>query len=196
MNIYHKPHSNCVGQSLLVCFLRKHFSQANFIAESYTVPAELLDNYVNTQQLIVALENDQHLPDAPKQNCLAVLNNCPAYLKVALHTNRISFDIVIISDEGNFYWEFHENQHRNLSVVRGSNVYNAETKEIITVPRYVQRLVRDVWRFQNFENYTIVWQDWFVANCYDYQPQLQPGLKEFSLPNKFSFSDFYNHSER
>ena len=191
MNIFHSPRANCVGESLFVCFLRKHFPNANYVEESYPIQVEYLENSVSAQSLIAALEQDHYLPNAAKETCLEILtNNCPPNIKIALNPNRISFDVVITLDKETFYWEFHEKQHRNLADPRNKQIYNAENDEVIIVPRYLQRLIRDVWRFQNFRPYTIVWQDWFVANCYTYKPQLQAGVHEFYLPDEFSFSEF------
>lgn len=95
MRIFHKPRANCVGESLFVCFLRKHFPKANYVEESYPIQAEYLENSVNTQLLIAALEQDHYLPVAAKENCLGILTNeCPPNIKVALNPNSISFDIV------------------------------------------------------------------------------------------------------
>lgn len=153
-----------------------------------------MDKFVDKNSLITALVKENYLPFNAKDSCLEILtaNHFPERIKIALNSKDISFDIVITSDEGTFYWEFHEKQHRALSDSRLKRIYNAENNEVISVPRYFQRLVRDVWRFQNFDPYTIVWQDWFIENCYTYKPQLQSDLYEYSLQNCFSFSEFYN----
>lgn len=195
MYIYHSPRLNCVGETLFACFLRKYFPQATYVSKSYRINEAYLNNCVETQLVIAALERDIYLPIAAKNRCLKHLNECPARLKVASNPNRISFDIVIVSEKRTFYWEFQEDQHFRLTVGRDSKVYNAENNEEIIVPRYCQRLVRDVWRTQNFDSLTIVWQDWFVANCSEYRPKLQLGLHEFSVANKFSFKHFLEIKE-
>jgi hypothetical protein len=194
MNIYHSPNINCAGEAFFAYFLKKQFPHAKYLAESYLIAPEYLNSFVDKQLLISALEQDKKLPIAAKKHCLEYLGNvdCPETIKVALNPNDISFDCVITTDENVFYWEFHENQHRKLTVSRNSRIYNAENDEVFFVPRYIQRLVRDVWRFQNFDFYTIVWQDWFISNCYEYEPELIKARNEHALEHQFNFSDFNN----
>lgn len=190
INIYHNPHHNNVGESFFAYFLSIKFPNANFVYESYQVDNERLNNSIDTQELIMNLKNDFLLPENAKERCLEILGNCPPYIRVANNPNNISFDFVITEDERVFYWEFHEKQHRNLTVNQDSYLYNAENNQRITVPRYLQRLIRDVWKVRYLKNYTIIWQDWFIQNCYNYQPELQLGFHEYFLPNKFSFGKF------
>jgi len=48
---------------------------------------------------------------------------------------RISFDLVVEQDHRAYYWEFHEEQHRSLSVERPSLVYGQNGEEL-RVPRF------------------------------------------------------------
>jgi hypothetical protein len=191
MDIYHQRRANCIGQSIFVNWLRYHFREANYIEEAFPIKAIYLNNPVNKHALNLALIEDRFLPGDRKQHCSEVLiNECLDNIKVATTSKRISCDVVIKCDEEIFYWEFHEKQHRELTDNRHKKIYNAEDKKAIDVPRCLQRLIRDVWRVQTLGNYTIVWQDWFITNCFEFSPSLQTGFHEFSLPNKFSFSNF------
>ena len=153
------------------------------------MPIEKLDCLVDTKKLIHSLRIEQKLPAAKKTKCLEILESCPPQLKVALQPNKISFDIVVVDEGSPTYWEYHERQHRNLSVDRAQSVYDAGSDPII-VPRYLQRLVRDYWRVQNFEPYGIVWSDWFEQNRNQFKPIIKDGFHEFGLPNKFNMKEF------
>ena len=192
MDIHHKPNRNYIGETFFVYFLRQHFPQANYIKESYQIDKKYLDNFVDKNLLIKALEKNQYLTQAAKKKCLDKLRDdaCPTNIKVALNPASVSFDVVITSDDEIYYWEFHEDQHRKLSVTDYYYIYNAENDQPYSVPRYVQRLVRDVWRLQNFFPYTIIWKDWFLVNYDEYEPKLQLSFNEKVLKNKFSFESF------
>lgn len=171
---------------------RHQFPNANFLEESYRVEEDYLLKFVHTPSLLAALEQDRHLPANKRETCQQILNECPKLLQVTQNRRYVSFDVVVTDDGRTYYWEFHEDQHRRLTVNRESKIYDAETGEAITVPRYVQRLVRDVWRLEHFRPYTIVWKDWFLANQNTFIPELLPGLYEYYLAEKFSFRNFYN----
>jgi len=189
--IYHKPHSARQSEASFVHALQHQFPRAIYHAENYPIPASYLHKYVQTQQLLAAIDRDDRLPARQCVQCRAILADCPPKLQVAHDPSRISFDVVITADGETYYWEYHEDQHRRLTVTRPQHIYDAATGAAITVPRYVQRLVRDIWRLHYFRPYTIVWKDWFETRQTTYQPQLQPGLHEYVLPQQFSFLTFY-----
>lgn len=192
MIIYHKPNVKYFAENSFVDAVREQFPNAEYPAESYPIAEEYLEEFVHRASLLDALAQDENLPNKRRKKCIEILNDCPQNLRVTHNPASISFDLVITTDEDTYYWEFHEDQHRKLKVGRDSCIFDAETGEAITVPRYVQRLVRDVWRLEHFRPYTIIWKDWFEANQNTYTPELQPGLCEKSLPEKFSFRNFYN----
>jgi hypothetical protein len=192
MNIYHSPHARRVAENAFVTTIVHAVPDAAYIQRNFPIRLEYLEKPVLTKVLLTALENDRLLPNAKRQRCLEILEKCPPRLKVAHLPHRVSFDLVIETDDGVFYWEFHEPQHRRLTVNRDAVVYNFETGEAIVVPRFFQRLVRDVWRFQNFESITVVWKDWFEANQATFKPRLKPGMNEYSLDGQFSFREFLN----
>ncbi|MEW5869702.1 MAG: hypothetical protein AB1894_10540 [Chloroflexota bacterium] len=159
------------------------------IYANYRLPAELLEQLVDRQALLDSLRYDRKLSAGKRQRCIEILQTCPAQIKVALDVGRISCDIVVVAEGRPYYWEFHEEQHRKLSVDRPKQVYGADGRAV-TVPRFVQRLVRDVWRAQYLRPYTIVWSDWFEVNGGTYKPVLAEGFQEFYLPGAFSFGKF------
>ncbi len=192
MDIYYSPHISHQAEAAFFETFRQRFPSANFLKECYRVEEDYLSKFVHTHTLLDSLVQDGYLPNNRKQQCIEALNECPPQLKVTPNPAEISFDVVITTDEETYYWEFHENQHRNWKCGRDSSIYNGATGVAITVPRYVQRLVRDVWRLEHFRPYTIVWKDWFEANQNKYNVELQSGLHEYSLSQEFSFRNFYN----
>ena len=190
MNIYYATHKSRRAEVAFFESFRKQFPDANYLRECYRVEEHYLQKFVHTPSLLAALALAQYLPTNQRERCKEALKKCPTWLKVARKTTSISFDIVVIDKGQTYYWEFHEDQHRKLKDNREKKIYDADTDKEITVPRCVQRLVRDIWRIQYFRPYSIVWKDWF-ENQTSYQPQLQTGLREDVLPSKFSFLKFY-----
>jgi hypothetical protein len=191
ITIYHKPHSARHSEASFVQALRRQFPDAHYRTENYPIAEQYLHKFVQTQSLLAALDRDQRLPLKQRTMCRSILAACPPHLQVAHDPRRISFDVVMTMENAEYYWEYHESQHRGLTVTRPQQIYDAATGTAITVPRYVQRFVRDIWRLQYFRSYTIVWKDWFETHQTAYQPQLQSGFHEYVLPHTFSFRTFY-----
>ena len=191
LTIYNKPHRSRQAEAAFVQALRVQFPEATFVAENYPISEQFLAKYVHTPSLLAALDTDTRLSARQREQCRAILSTCPEQLQVALDPKRISCDVVITDEQRSYFWEYHENQHRSLNVIRPQHIYDAQTGKAVTVPRFVQRLVRDIWRLQYLWPYTIVWKDWFAQQQSRYQPQLQQGLHEYVLPNRFSFKTFY-----
>lgn len=190
LNIYYQPHANHAQETLFIEWLLQNFPDAQIVNDRFHFNPNHLDCFLQTREIIEKLEADNLLPNQRRLNCLDWLGNCPPQIKIALNPNRISFDVVIEQDKQIYFWEFHETQHRNLAVNSEAPIYNAIDDGIILVPRYLQRLLRDIWRVKCFPNYTIIWFDWFAQYQHEYQPELQTGFHEFHLPNLFSFRNF------
>ncbi len=156
------------------------------VEENFLVDPAYLDLLVDTGRLIRGLQRDTKLPAARRQRCIDILKNCPPQIKVASDPARVSFDVVVAADGVPYYWEFHEEQHRRLTVDRPKKIF-APDGAPVEVPRFLQRLVRDVWRAQHFRPYTIVWSDWFARLSPPYQTGLEPGFREFHLAGAFAF---------
>jgi uncharacterized protein (DUF927 family) len=99
----------------------------------------------------------------------------------------LSVDIVIEENGYITFVEFHEKQHYRLSDKRLRPIFSQQG-ERYEIPRFLQRLIKDIWRWENLSNYKIVWQNWFEKN------QGMPILfdlkknEEFVLKDKFSIS--------
>lgn len=189
-HIYHCSHKSRKSEASFVKTFRTQFPDAEWHNNNYPIAESYFDMPVCKDLLLSALKNDKLLSRNQRNTCIEELENCPELLKV-ISNHKISFDIVVTEGESVYYFEYHENQHRQLKDNREKFLYNAENNNQITVPRCLQRLVRDVWRLQNFRPYTIVWKDWFEKNTY--KPQLQSELHEYGITDKFSFKDFISN---
>ncbi len=148
-----------------------------------------LDCLISTRGLLACLNADCCLPTVKRQECIDLVRTLPAQIRVAIELFRISFDIVVEQNGQPYYWEFHEQQHRSLLDGREKSIYGLNGEEY-RVPRFLQRLVRDVWRVQAFPDFTIVWYDWFKTYKQSYKPVLSSGFREYRLPSQFSFEAF------
>jgi hypothetical protein len=194
LTIYYKPHPKRTREAAFHDALLKQFSDAVWRKENYLIPSAYLEKVVDAHQLIAWLEAETLLPSKKRQQCIQMLKGGPQQLKVAVQVSRISFDIVVVADERAYYWEFHEEQHRKLTVARKSKVYTLDGTAV-EMPRYLQRLVRDVWRTLYFRPYTIVWSDWFEASAATYHVALSDGFQEFYKVGSFSFRRFCHISQ-
>lgn len=190
VTIYYKPHIKRVREAAFFNFLKTHLPHATVIHQNFPIPSHYLSQTIDTHRLIKCLQIDQILPAKARSECIRILNNCPSQLKVALTPSQISFDMVVKAGTDIYYWEFHEEQHWKLTVPRPQKVYTADNKPL-EIPRYLQRLIRDIWRLEHFPAYTIVWHDWFEENQVQYAPELLKSIEEFHLPGKFSFRQFW-----
>jgi hypothetical protein len=194
LTIYYKPHSKRVREAVFVEHLKMAFPQARLVLDNFRISPTYLDRFVQTSDILAALEADNLLPKQPRQHCLDLLATCPSQIKIARDPGRILFDVVVEQDDQIYYWEFHEEQHWKLTVTRIQTIYDAGNNAPIPVPRYLQRLIRDIWRVMYFHPYTIVWHDWFARHQREYRPELREGFHELYLPGTFSFSTFCNIS--
>lgn len=189
LTIYHKSNSNRNKEAKFFQSLLNQFLEAEVVSKNYPINPNYLNCTVDCQHLISRLQNDALLPEERRRECIKKLKELPSQLKVVVEVSNISFDFVIDSNRVPYFFEFHEEQHRNLKDSRIKNVYT-KNGEPLSVPRYLHRLIRDVWRVQLFLPYTIVWWDWFANNESTYKPALLEGYNEFFEPGKFSFKNF------
>lgn len=191
MNIFYKPHVKRNKEREFFQTLVSHFPHATHCKADYLIGAEYLNQYVDRDQVITFVEQIQSIPNMKRDVLIETLANCPKNIKVAPYVQRIGFDIVLELNNAPYFFEFHEKQHRSLSVNRLQKIYSPKNIEYL-VPRFVQRFVRDIWRMLYFRPYTIVWFDWFADNKSDYTPELHSGFVEHCMTGKFAFMDFYN----
>lgn len=186
--LYFKEHKNQPREAEFARFLREHLD-VDYVADSFPLPSYFEKCTLRTEKIIRRLQCDRYLPPAKRDQMVKELEHLPDELKVVNTMRRISCDIVIDAHDEIYFWEFHEQQHRNLSVSRLTPIYGVDGSEY-RIPRFVQRFVRDLWRMFYFPNLSVVWFDWFEKHSNDYSPSLSTGFYEFGLPDKFRFSEF------
>lgn len=192
LTFYYQPNKARRSEAAFVAALQKYHANPQTLNQHYFVDQNRVDKFVSTQQLTDWLTTDTGLSDKKRLACLDLLKTIPSEsIRIALHPKEISFDVVAEAGEKVYYWEFHEKQHQNLSVDRQQHVYTPEGSRV-TVPRYFQRLVRDVWRALYFDRYTVVWQNWFETPKRNTTEALDlaDGYREFFIEGKFSFKHF------
>jgi len=189
LTIYHSFHKKRNDESDFFGTFQTAFPDAIITNDNFRVESRYLNCFVEKEMLSKWLSEDDLLPRTRRRYCLENLRHCPDRLKVCLDSTRILFDIVVVHDDRKYFWEFHESQHCRLTDNRDSRVYAPDGSKFV-IPRYLQRLIRDVWRAQYFTPYTIVWSDWFANNRGNYRPVLLDGFNEFCINGRFSFRSF------
>ncbi|MCC8089182.1 MAG: hypothetical protein LIO79_07965 [Rikenellaceae bacterium] len=105
---------------------------------------------------------DRQLTNGNKSHLLNELSALPDLIKIAISQGSITADMAIKVNGQIKLLEFHERQHRTLSIkklrIKKCFVFSpCDTP--IEVPRSIQRFLRDIWRVQSLENFSIVWWD-------------------------------------
>lgn len=187
LEVYYKPKKNVIHEQAFADALINLVQPDHIITEYYPIPAEMLQNSLRTAEIIKWVA---HSGLSPKRVSALIqqLQKCPSELCVAVKQSQITCDIVMVGDGVPHYYEFHEKQHSRLSVNRPAKVYSIGG-EPITVPRYVQRLLRDIWRVKYLRPFTVVWADWFEQHGVDDMQWPSEGYSEFHLPEAINFAD-------
>lgn len=192
--IYNKPRSNQKQEIIFQKYLLSNLKDHLHINQTYLLSEqEFLNPLINIRRIENLLLNFDKLSLEKKANVLSILNKLPDTVRVAEKNNLVSVDFLII-DENNkkCFIEFHEKQHRNLSVTRLTPIFDNKFNRY-EIPRYVQRFLKDIWRIENLTNYKVVWFDWFQANQeYNAIELLSSEKKEFFEHGRFSFSSLIN----
>lgn len=187
--VHNKPNSNQKSELLFQHKLLSKLSNFTHKNETYQLDkTEFINPFVDVRKVEKAIANSRYISQKKKIALIDILNKLPEKVKAAEKHSLISVDFVLV-DENNIkhYIEFHEKQHRDLSVSRLTHVCD-EFENRYVIPRFAQRLLKDVWRFENLPNYKIVWFDWFEKNPnYEVEEFLSLGNNEFFIENKFSF---------
>ncbi|TVZ13951.1 hypothetical protein [Maribacter sp. MAR_2009_72] len=184
--IYNNAKNNQVRELSFLASLIKLFPDAEIIKESYNLPSSLASKTLNVKKLIKTISKNHKLSASKKAKCIHELTLLPEEIKVVRSIAKISVDFVIIYQEKIHFIEFHEQQHKIDSNKTSRKVYSINNDEII-VPRYLQRLLRDIWRIEHLNNYQIVWYDWFELT--KDKNIFNNSVREFTLEGKFKLSD-------
>lgn len=194
IRIYNKPHKSRAREAAFCTDLVSEL-RAVRMPQDYPLPISSIRRPVNREALVSWLKADRCLPAVRRQRCIDALQDLPMELVVALDPARISVDIAILVGSEEYFIEFHEEQHAKLTVDRPRSVFDASGRQY-RVPRFVQRLVRDVLRVQNLRNYAVVWHDWYEDNGIEAFEPLARGYREYALPGTVSFSRFCREERR
>lgn len=196
VTLYYPPNSQTHRQTAFFYAFGRKFRKTAVVWEPFRLDASFAARFVETARLVRWVESAEGLNAKVKSRCLQVLADCPPKVRVILDPSRISFDVTVVDEGGQaHFFEFHENQHAGLTVNRPEKIYDIDGKAV-SVPRYIQRLYRDIWRLEHVRPFQIVWADWFDLNKQSYRPALLPGFREHALPNKLRFEPFLAVSER
>ncbi len=189
MKIIYAPHKSHKKEGVFADAMIAGLHHALHIEQIPRVKPEYLDVKISTAELRERLCSDTMLTPRCREKALRALSALPSQVKVAESIWKISCDIAIEHQGATYYYEFHEQQHRTLSVGGRTPVYDANNVRF-DAPRYLQRLIRDIWRVKALPNFTIVWFDWFAVNKNNYCVKPKSGFWEYSLSNNFSFKEF------
>lgn len=185
--VYFKPHIKRNAERTFFNHLISHYKEINHIRENYQLPESLIQNLLSVPDIIKRIEFSKSINKKKKEISLAYLGTLPKYVKVASTIADLSIDIVIKDNGKLTYIEFHEKQHKQLSGYYLTPIFS-EAGERYEIPRFLQRLIKDVWRWDNLENYKIVWHNWFDINCHTPIIFTNYQNEEFALDGKFKIS--------
>jgi hypothetical protein len=182
--IYFKPHAK---RNLEKEFFEYLTSGEEFkhISENYKLSSFYLDHLVDTGELKTAISNNSRIKDLKKRALISGLDSLPNKVRVAKTMKDVSVDFVIEEHGSLTFVEFHEKQHYRLSDKRLKPIFSIN-HERFEVPRFLQRLIKDVWRWQNLPNFKIVWHNWFDLNKTSKLDFELNSSQEFGLSDKLT----------
>ena len=191
ITFFYKPNSLRKSELAFFKALQNHYPNSQTRNEHFIVDADLINQFVDVSKVIGWLKKDSYLPNKKRVSCLKTLDEFPSeFIRVARQPSEISFDVVAQVESKVYYWEYHEKQHASLSVSRTKHVYTPDGAPQ-EVPRYFQRLIRDIWRVCYFTRFTVIWKIWFeTAENIDEALSFSDGFREFYSEGKFSFQNF------
>lgn len=190
MKVYNKPKSNQPQEKLFQEYILKGHPGAQHINETHKLSIEEFNNpFIDIRKIEKLLQKDNYLPYEKKVLVLSIIKQLPDKVRVAKNNNLVSVDFLIIDKkEMKHYIEFHEQQHRKLTDKRPKPIYDKDYNRF-EIPRFVQRILKDIWRYENLPNYKIVWFDWFESNRNNTFTNLIDSEKtEFAMDGQFTFT--------
>ena len=185
MIIYNNARTNQEKELAFLNWITNKFPNSKVLKESYILSDSLALSSLNTLSIAKKIQKNQHISIPKKVKCIKELLQLPETIRVVNSITNITVDFTLIDKSEIHFIEFHEKQHIIDSNKRPSNIYTVDG-DIIKVPRYLQRLLRDIWRLKYLHNYKIVWYDWFAANKTDI---FNTNKNEFALQGHFKISD-------
>jgi len=192
MKLYHSYNKSRKKEHKFLSFLQEKYPDLEYINENYRLKENQYDSTIEIAPIVKSLQSDNFLPQKRKQICIDTLTNLHLE-KVSIFesVNKISFDFTIESDGINYFFELHEDQHKKLKVGRSTKIFDTQGNTI-QIPRYLVRLLKDIWRWNNLINYKIFWADWFEYHSNDFVNILETGSHEYGYENTFLIKNL-NH---
>lgn len=190
--IYYNTRSNQEDEKTFIKELAKKFARPLLINDKYILEKEFINQELNVRKIEELINNSNLSINKKNKLLVTYFYKLPDYIKVSRSISEVSVDVVIITESGARLIEFHEKQHRSLSVGRMTPIFSNITEPIM-IPRYAQRFLKDLWRLKYLNDFQIVWWDWFYLNI-DNAIELilnNPKKKEFHISGKFNFNDFF-----
>ena len=187
IKVFHKRHKNRQRENDFCTYIVEAWG-TELVPTAFFIDPTFTRLPVDCRQLVRWLKADHLLPYLHRHECIKLLEKLPEKI-VVFDSRRISFDFVVERENERYYWEFHEEQHL-LKDNRPKVVFAEDGVRSYPVPRYLQRLLRDVWRVKHFSDFTIVWHDWFAENRGSYVPAISRGFQEHHRRGTFSFRAF------
>jgi len=188
--IYFKEHKNRAREKVFFEFLKKELPDAEHVNLNYPLGDDLFVNFIDIPKIIALLEKDKKLRESRRKQTIEALTVLPDKVRVAKSINDVSVDFAIVSENDIHFIEFHEDQHRRLTVERKTPIICTDNRRF-EIPRFVQRLLKDIWRMENLPNYKIAWWDWFEENKdkITIADILASNKREFSIPGTFTITE-------
>lgn len=189
MKLYHSYHIKRKQEHEFLEFLQNKIPRLEYVNENFRIEEKMYDSSLEVPPIIEVLKSDTFLPKKRKQVCIETLTEINQERLIVFESvNKISFDFTIESDGKLYFFELHENQHKTLSVSRKMKIFDTNGDPIL-IPRYLVRLLKDIWRWKNLTNYKIIWADWFQLHSSGMLNLLEPGKKEYGFENTFQFKN-------
>lgn len=185
--IYFKEHSTRQAEKIFFNYLKTLYLNVNHIDENYRLDQHYIDRLILTNKVSDFVIKSILISDKKKAIALEALSKLPDKVKVAKEISDLSIDFVIQDKNHLIFIEFHEKQHYRLSDYRLKPIFSIKN-ERLEIPRFLQRLIKDIWRWENLSNFKIVWHNWFDKNQKTLIKFHKNKNEEFVLPNKFSIS--------
>lgn len=187
--IFFKLRSDRKKEIAFFQFLTEKLEYFEHVNENFLLSEHLLNKPLCISKVIRALELNNKLSTIKMQKTIQALSILPEKVMVARKIEEVSVDFTIKEDNHVHFIEFHERQHRYLSVSRLTSIYCLNNSKY-QIPRFTQRLLKDIWRWENLPNYKIVWWDWFDKNkdTLNIEELLSNNKMEYFINGKFSFS--------
>ena len=156
MEIYYQPHKARKREwEFVQSLIQKHNIPAEKIFKhTYSLPIEYVEKTLNTADVIEYINNSD-LSGKRKHKLLIELEKLPAEVKVWKKGFKISCDVTLVKNGLPEFYEFHEEQHWRLPGNRKSKIYDLNGN-ILIVPRFLQRYLRDCWRLKKLEPMHII----------------------------------------